>query len=135
MKNIFKRTIDQWGGGTSLFFCYTHLSHDLTTGLLVALLPFVRQDMDLNYFQAGLLVSALAITSGLAQIFGGWVGDRIKRRWIVLTIGLAGVGYIFWSQFILNPNSGGSSTATWNSRAAFRVAGERHLCAAKPRQG
>jgi MFS transporter, FSR family, fosmidomycin resistance protein len=91
-KNIFKRTIEQWGGGTSLFFCYTHLSHDLTTGVLVALLPFVRQEMDLNYFQAGLLVSALAITSGLAQILGGWVGDRIKRRWIALTIGLAGVG-------------------------------------------
>jgi FSR family fosmidomycin resistance protein-like MFS transporter len=90
--NFLKNALDQWGGGTSLFFCYTHLSHDMTTGLLIALLPFIRQDMDLNYFQAGLLVSAYSVTSGLSQIFGGWVGDRIKRRWISIMMGLLGVG-------------------------------------------
>jgi MFS transporter, FSR family, fosmidomycin resistance protein len=90
--NALKNAFDQWGGGTSLFFCYTHLSHDMTTGLLIALLPFIRQDMDLNYFQAGLLVSAYSVTSGLSQIFGGWVGDRIKRRWIAIALGLTGVG-------------------------------------------
>jgi MFS family permease len=87
-----KSAVNQWGGGTSLFFCYTHLSHDMTTGLLIAMLPFIRQDMDLNYFQAGLLVSAYSVTSGISQIFGGWVGDRIKRRWITITMGLVGVG-------------------------------------------
>jgi FSR family fosmidomycin resistance protein-like MFS transporter len=92
IKSALKKALDQWGGGTSLFFCYTHLSHDMTTGLLIALLPFIRQDMDLNYFQAGLLVSAYSVTSGLSQIFGGWVGDRIKRRWIAITLGLTGVG-------------------------------------------
>jgi MFS transporter, FSR family, fosmidomycin resistance protein len=90
--NVLKNALDQWGGGTSLFFCYTHLSHDMTTGLLIALLPFIRQDMGLNYFQAGLLVSAYSVTSGLSQIFGGWVGDRIKRRWITIFLGLLGVG-------------------------------------------
>lgn len=68
------------------------MSHDLTTGLLIALLPFIRQDMDLNYFQAGLLVSAYSVTSGLSQVFGGWVGDRVKRRWVTITMGLIGVG-------------------------------------------
>ena len=87
-----KGAVNQWGGGTSLFFCYTHLSHDMTTGLLIALLPFIRQDMDLNYFQAGLLVSAYSVTSGISQIFGGWVGDRIRRRWITIAMGLVGVG-------------------------------------------
>jgi len=90
--SVLKNAINQWGGGTSLFFCYTHLSHDMTTGLLIALLPFIRQDMDLNYFQAGLLVSAYSVTSGLSQIFGGWVGDRIRRRWVSITMGLVGVG-------------------------------------------
>ena len=87
-----KTALDQWGGGTSLFFCYTHLSHDMTTGLLIALLPFIRQDMNLNYFQAGLLVSAYSVTSGFSQIFGGWVADRLKRRWITIMMGLLGVG-------------------------------------------
>ena len=89
---VLKKVLDQWGGGTSLFFCYTHLSHDMTTGLLIALLPFIRQDMNLNYFQAGLLVSAYSVTSGFSQIFGGWVADRLKRRWITIMMGLLGVG-------------------------------------------
>lgn len=62
------------------------------TGLLITLLPFIRQDMALNYFQAGLLVSAYSVTSGLSQILGGWIGDRIRHRWISITMGLIGVG-------------------------------------------
>ncbi len=90
---VLRKALDQWGGGTSLFFGYTHLSHDMTTGLLIALLPFIRQDMALNYFQAGLLVSAYSVTSGFSQIFGGWVADRLKRRWITIMMGLLGVGF------------------------------------------
>ncbi len=92
ISSAIKNALDKWGGGTSLFFAYTHLSHDMTTGLLIALLPFIRQDMELNYFQAGLLVSAYSVTSGFSQIFGGWVGDHIKRRWIAIMMGLLGVG-------------------------------------------
>jgi len=90
--DTLKEHFNQWGGGISLFFCFTHFSQDLMTGLLITLLPFIRQDMMLNYFQAGLLVSAYSVTSGLSQILGGWVGDRIKHRWISITMGLIGVG-------------------------------------------
>ncbi len=92
MFDALKKQFNQWGGGISLFFCFTHFSHDLMTSLLITMLPFIRQDMMLNYFQAGLLVSAYSITSGLSQILGGWVGDRIRHRWISITIGLIGVG-------------------------------------------
>ncbi|MFC1912462.1 MFS transporter [Chloroflexota bacterium] len=81
----------QWGGGTAVFFTYTHLSHDLCTGLLVALLPLVREGLGLSYLQSGLLLSALTITSGLSQFPGGWLGDRFSRR-IVIAVGLGGVG-------------------------------------------
>ncbi len=90
--DTLKKQLNQWGGGVSLFFCFTHFSQDLTTGLLIALLPFIRQDMEMNYFQAGLLVSAYSVTSGFSQILGGWVGDRIRHRWISITLGLTGVG-------------------------------------------
>ena len=90
--DTLKNQVNQWGGRVSLLFCFTHFSQDLTTGLLIALLPFIRQDMELNYFQAGLLVSAYSVTSGFSQILGGWIGDRIRHRWISITIGLTGVG-------------------------------------------
>ena len=80
-----------WGGSTATFFTYTHLSHDLCTGLLAALLPFIREGMGLSYLQSGLLLSAFTITSGLSQFPGGWIGDRFNRQ-IIIAIGLGGVG-------------------------------------------
>jgi len=82
---------EQWGGKLSAFLGYAHLSHDLTTGLLIALLPFIRNDLHLNYFQAMALTSAYQITAGVAQLLGGWVGDRIGGK-RAIAIGLAGVG-------------------------------------------
>jgi len=84
------RVLHQWGGTTAVFFAYTHLSHDICAGLLVAMLPFIRAGLGLSYLQAGLLLSAYAITSGLSQFFGGWLGDRVSRQ-TILVIGLGGV--------------------------------------------
>ncbi len=87
LKKVFRR----WGGATAIFFTYTHMSHDLCTGLLAALLPLIRADLGLSYLESGLLLSAYTITSGLSQFPGGWLGDRIGRR-MVVAIGLGGVG-------------------------------------------
>ena len=86
LKTIFH----QWGGGTAVFFSYTHLGHDLCTGLLTALLPLIRESLKLNYLRSGLLLSAYTITSGLSQFPGGWIGDRLRRN-IVIAVGLSGV--------------------------------------------
>jgi len=82
---------DQWGGTTASFFALTHGSHDQCAGLLVALLPFIRADLGLSYLQSGLLLSAFSITAGASQFLGGWLGDR-TRRYIVIAVGLGGVG-------------------------------------------
>ncbi len=87
LKNLFH----QWGGTTAAFFSYIHLSHDLSWGLLVALLPFIRADLGLNYLQSGLLASAFTITMGLSQLLGGWLGSRLGQR-MVMAAGLGGVG-------------------------------------------
>ncbi len=85
------RLFRQWGGKTALFFSYAHLSHDLTTGLLVALLPFIRDEFSLNYLQSGLLTSVYALIAGFSQLLGGWLGDKLTRQ-RAMALGLAGVG-------------------------------------------
>ncbi|HEY51217.1 MAG TPA: MFS transporter [Dehalococcoidia bacterium] len=87
----FGVTFRQWGGGTALFFSFTHLTQDLCTGLLTALLPLIKEGLGLTYLQSGILLSAYTITSGLSQIPGGWIGDRLRRN-IVVAVGLGGVG-------------------------------------------
>ncbi len=88
----FGATFRKWGGGIALLFSYTHLSHDLCSGLLTALLPLIKEGLGLTYLQSGILLSAYTITSGLSQVPGGWLGDRIRRS-IVIAVGLGGVGF------------------------------------------
>ncbi|MFC2067110.1 MFS transporter [Chloroflexota bacterium] len=89
-KNL-RKIFSQWGGGTSAFFAYAHGSHDLCPALIVPLLPLIRTDLGLTYLQSGILIAAYAITAGLSQFFGGWMGDRFGRR-IVVSVGMGGVG-------------------------------------------
>ena len=90
--NRIREVYNQWGGIPATLFSYTHGSHDQCTGLLVAMLPFIRTDLGLSYLQAGLLLSAYSITSGASQFLGGWLGDRTSR-YLVIAIGLCGVGF------------------------------------------
>ena len=90
-KLSLRKRFSEWGGGTAAFFGYTHGSHDLITGLLVGLLPVIRDSMGLNYLQTGLLISSYTITSGISQFFGGWLADKFTRRKII-AVGMGGVG-------------------------------------------
>ena len=86
-----RRIYNQWGGNTATLFTYTHGSHDMCAGLLIALMPFIRDDLGISYLQAGLLISAYSITGGVSQFLGGWLGDRFPR-YLVIAVGVAGVG-------------------------------------------
>jgi len=86
-----RQIYNQWGGTVATLFIYTHASHDQCAGLLVALLPFIREDLGLSYLQSGLLISVYSITAGGSQFLGGWLGDR-TARFLVMAVGLSGVG-------------------------------------------
>ena len=59
--------------------------------LLSPLLPFIRDDFNLDYTQAGWVVSAFTIAYGLSQLPAGWLADRLGPR-ILITTGISGVG-------------------------------------------
>jgi len=50
----------------------------------------IRTDFGLNYTQAGLIVSAFAITSGISQLPAGWFADHFGTR-VTVAIGVSGV--------------------------------------------
>jgi len=70
-------------------FSYAHFSEHLYSVLLVPLLPFIRDQFGLNYFQAGLLISAFSIASGMANLPMGWLADRLGMKQI-LALGIGG---------------------------------------------
>lgn len=67
-----------------------HTGHHLVSALLTPLLPFIRDELSLDYTQAGILFSAFNISYGLSQLPAGWFADRFGPR-LTLTIGVAGV--------------------------------------------
>lgn len=71
-------------------FSYAHFAEHLCSALLVPLLPFIRDQFGLTYFQSGLLVSAFSITAGLANLPMGWLADRLGTRQ-VFALGIGGV--------------------------------------------
>jgi MFS family permease len=71
-------------------FVLAHTGHHLVSALLTPLLPFIRDELSLDYTQAGILFSAFNISYGISQLPAGWLADRIGPR-ITLTIGVAGV--------------------------------------------
>lgn len=58
--------------------------------MLRPLLPMIRTDLGLSYTQAGLMMSAFAMTSGISQLPAGWLADRFGARLMVL-LGVTGV--------------------------------------------
>jgi MFS family permease len=72
------------------FFVVAHFAHHLLTALPTPLLPFIRNEFNLDYTRSALVVSAFGWTNGFSQIPAGWLADRIGTR-ILLTVGISGV--------------------------------------------
>ena len=71
-------------------FVFARFSHHLCTGILVPLLPLVRQDFALSFFQSGLLTSAFGLVYGLAQLPIVALSERIGQRRVMI-VGLIGM--------------------------------------------
>jgi len=71
-------------------FMVAHFSHHVLAALISPLLPYVRSDLDLNYTQSGLLVSAFTVSYGFSHLPAGWIADRVDPR-IIILISICGV--------------------------------------------
>jgi MFS family permease len=86
-----KTELSSWLKTPLPLFALAHGTHDMALSLLVPLLPLIRNNFSLSYLEAGLLVSAYSITSGISQLPMGWVADRVGPRRMIVA-GLSGVG-------------------------------------------
>jgi len=95
-------------------FSVTHFAHHVTNSLLSALLPFIRDAFGLSYTDAGFLVGAYSIASGVTNAPLGVLADRVGARrvivWGLVLIGLSSVAI-------------GLSTEYWQLLAFLAVMG------------
>ncbi|MBI2869138.1 MAG: MFS transporter [Chloroflexi bacterium] len=71
-------------------FILAHYAHHLLTALPVPLLPLIRDEFNLDYASAGLIISAFTLSYGIGQVPAGWLSDKLGAR-LIMSLGIAGV--------------------------------------------
>jgi MFS family permease len=56
-------------------------------------MPFIRDEFNLDYTQAGLIMSAFTFAYGVSHLPAGWLSDRLGPR-LMITIGISGVALL-----------------------------------------
>ncbi len=114
---------------TPLFLLFLgHLWVDASQGILPVVLPKLREVLELNYFQVGLVMTVLNISASVIQPIFGHIADRFRSGWFIpwglvwtaLTMGLLGWAPDFVSILIL-VGLAGLGTAAFHPRAMMAV--------------
>ncbi len=79
---------------TLVFFC--QVCHGLTLVGIALFLPLIREDLQINYTQAGVLSAAATLSYALGQIPAGYLADRFGARRLFF-IGLMGWSFLSMS--------------------------------------
>ena len=88
--NIRKPDFRSYFSGLLPLFTLAHFGHHVVGAMLRPLMPMIRTELGLSYTEAGIVISAFAITGGISQLPAGWLADRLGPRLMVL-LGVAGV--------------------------------------------
>jgi len=70
--------------------------HGLTFGALALFLPLIRQDLQINFSEAGILSAAATLSYGFGQVPAGYLSDRFGPRRLFF------IGLLGWSALSLN---------------------------------
>jgi FSR family fosmidomycin resistance protein-like MFS transporter len=112
-----------------------HMVIDINQGSLPAILPFLRNALELSYAATGTIVLTANVTSSLIQPLFGYLADRTARRWLLplsvllssLGLALTGVvsSYGLVLLLVLVTGFGVAAYHPEGYRTATAVAGER----------
>jgi MFS transporter, FSR family, fosmidomycin resistance protein len=112
-----------------------HVWVDTSQGILPVVLPMLKDVFALNYFQVGIIMMMLNLTSSVIQPVFGYVSDRAKTGWFVpygiLWTALT-MGFMGWSPnypfAVMLVGFAGLGTAAFHPRAmmaVYQVSGDR----------
>ncbi len=90
MKKSERRSLLSGFSGLVPLFIVAHFAYHLIGFLLSPLMPSIRKEFALDYTKAGFMLSAVSLTSGIANLPAGWLADHIRRR-LLITITICGV--------------------------------------------
>src|ERR1700730_5906199 len=73
-----------------------HMVIDINQGSLPAILPIIKDALNLSYAATGVIVLSANVTSSMIQPLFGYLADKTARRWLLpLSVLLSSVGLAF----------------------------------------
>lgn len=105
-----------------------HIWVDASQGILPVVLPKLKEVLALNYFEVGVVVTVLNLTSSVIQPIFGYISDKIRAGWFV-PVGIfwtaCMMGLLGWASnyltVILLVGFAGLGTAAFHPRAMMVV--------------
>jgi len=105
-----------------------HIWVDASQGILPIVLPKLKEALALNYFEVGVVVTVLNLTSSVIQPIFGYISDKIRTGWFV-PVGIfwtaCMMGLLGWApnylSVILLVGFAGLGTAAFHPRAMMVV--------------
>ena len=105
-----------------------HIWVDTSQGILPIVLPKLKEALALNYFEVGVVVTVLNLTSSVIQPIFGYISDKIRTGWFV-PVGIfwtaCMMGLLGWApnylSVILLVGFAGLGTAAFHPRAMMVV--------------
>jgi FSR family fosmidomycin resistance protein-like MFS transporter len=90
-KRFFRKTnLRLYLTGMLPLFLLAHFGHHGIGAMMNPLMPMIRNDLGLDYTQAGLIMMAFSLTAGLSQLPAGWIADKVGMR-VMILLGVTGV--------------------------------------------
>ena len=79
------------------FLALGHMVIDINQGSLPAILPFIKDALNLSYAATGVIVLTANVTSSLIQPLFGYLADKTARRWLLpisVLFSAVGLGFL-----------------------------------------
>jgi FSR family fosmidomycin resistance protein-like MFS transporter len=105
-----------------------HIWVDASQGILPVVLPKLKELLELNYFQVGLVMTVLNLTASVIQPVFGYIADRFRTGWFIpwgviwtaVTMGMIGwaPGYV---SILILVGLAGLGAAAFHPRAMMAV--------------
>ena len=79
-----------------LILSLTHLFTDLTGSALPAMMPFLKNTLQLSYTAVGAVIMVSNMTSSIIQPLFGYLSDKMEMKWLLpVSIILTYIGFSF----------------------------------------
>jgi len=77
--------------------CLGHATSHWYIGVLMLVIPLIKQDLSLSFTEVGLIISVRSLAGAFGNTTSGFIVDLVGKRHLILSLSAAGIGVCWFS--------------------------------------